>query len=126
MAIGRIWKSLDTTAKSFSYLWNSPVEWNHERRELIYNPISKKLMPWAISTIGSLTALILASILLLLALFGHVNLSFTQLLVTMALVTLYGFTVAAETAMLWFGEDATIGINFIMKLTRQLDQGKLL
>lgn len=121
----RVWKSLDTSAQGFRYLWTSPCEWNPKRKKPVYTPISKKLIPWAVSNyVVSMTTLTFCFALLFLKLFGKTNLSFIQIMMNLIFSVLFSLQISTETAMLLYGEDVVIGINVVMKLAKQLEKRK--
>lgn len=112
-----MWKSLDNYSKSWSYLWTSPIEWDHKKKILVYNGVSLKLIPWAIALYLISSPLLIILVLLVLSpLLGYNNILLPDYIIAFHFCSLAIIFYVGETFQLLLGKDTVHAANSLISL----------
>ncbi len=116
-----MWKSQDTFEKSLGYLWTNPLQWDPYKKLLIYNKLSRKLVPYFFLIPTSFFLVTISLLFLLLSgLFGVVELSIDSIIITICFLLYMIFGLAMEATFLAYGQECAIAFNFLNILEKSL------
>lgn len=122
---GLMWKSLDRFASFHSFLWRNPVEWNPTTGKLIHNPVSASLWPWAGSvTLTACIAFLPTFVIVVLELFGVLNIPITDLMIDLNTMCLTGFCVLGEVVIALAADCIVPTFNYVKDYESQLRSSK--
>lgn len=118
-----MWRSLDKITASFTYHSSYPVEWDPKSGTLVHNPLSRKLLPWAVMVYIYLPPFILMSFLFTIApLLGANRLPFMNYVVmVVGNFFVFVFIFIAENAMLLFCQVPAQAFNCLVSLQKSLE-----
>ncbi|OXA48159.1 hypothetical protein Fcan01_17339 [Folsomia candida] len=120
-----MWKSLDNFATSYSYLYTCPLEWDRKSEKLVYNKISRKLIPWAISFFGAMIVFFTCILLLSCRLFGYVkHIELSDLLLTAVFLCLATFAILLEMVLFLYSECFAHAFNCSVVHLRKLGSSR--
>ncbi|OXA46053.1 hypothetical protein Fcan01_19216 [Folsomia candida] len=111
-----MWKSLDTFDQLDSHIWISPLKWDSKRSKFVWISAPRKLVGWAIVLLYSSLTVTICSGLMLLQLYGIVQLSLLNFILTAAIDGILGFAVMQEGSSLLYGETLAAVANELKHL----------
>lgn len=121
-----MWESLNKS-KYYKNIWTFPVEWDIKRRNLKYNGISKKLVPWAVSLYLISFPMVWFMFLLFIAPLAGLNkLPLMEYIVNLVWLILSTTLLVGESGALLFGNDAVQVFNCLASLHESWKKGFLL
>jgi hypothetical protein len=114
-----MWRALENFTKYYDRaIWTCPVKWDPTKKQMIYIPFSKSLIPWGVAVFGFTLLLINASAtLLLLELYGVSEISFISGITAFLCWILCMFGFVGEIVCL-HGKDWLHAINCLVHLYR--------
>jgi hypothetical protein len=118
-----MWKAMENFANFYNFaIWTCPTEWNPVRKQMVYNKSSKSLIPWAIVLFGLTTVVFGVCItLLLLHIFGTVNLELLHGIVAGFIMVLIIFAYGME-IMFLYGENLVYACNCAVLLCTNMSK----
>lgn len=119
-----MWKSLDTFDQLDSHIWISPLKWDSKRSKFVWISAPRKLVGWAIVLLYSSLTVTICSGLMLLQLYGIVQLSLLNFILTAAIDGILGFAVMQEGSSLLYGETLAAVANELKHLEWESRQSK--
>ncbi len=115
-----MWKALENYSKFYNIaIWTCPVDWDPAKKELIYNKPPRCLTAWAVALFSSLVLFSLSLSLLLLHIYGYINLTILHGSVIVLLIVLCKFANGMEIMSL-FGENLVYGGNCVLRLYKTM------
>ena len=115
-----MWKALENYSKFYNIaIWTCPVDWDPAKKELIYNKLSRRLIPWAAAVFSGLVLCSVSLSLLLLHIYGYINLTILHGSVIVLIIVLCIFCNGME-IMLLFGENLVYGGNCALRLYKTM------
>ncbi|OXA42393.1 uncharacterized protein LOC118438783 [Folsomia candida] len=121
-----MWRALDNFAKLFKYMPKFPLDWDIPSQTLVSYKNSKNLFFWKLLMFSLFGANSLYIILLLGQVFGSVQLTFVQLLISILFLGLGLFIKLLEILMFSFTDNVSQSINSLVILEKQIHFKKLL
>ncbi len=115
-----MWKALENYSKFYNIaIWTCPVDWNPAKKELIYNKSLRRLIPWAVAVFSGLVLFSVSLSLLLLHIYGYINLTILHGSVIVLIIVLCKFANGGE-IMFLFGENFVYGCNCALRLYKTM------
>lgn len=123
---GLMWKSLDSWSSFNSFLWRNPVQWNPATGTLIHNPVSTKMLPWAVSILlAVILGLIPGFILIILRIVGLIRIPLPSLVIDFIAVTLSLVYIVVDILVILQGESSVQTLNLLRIYESKLGSSKI-